>query len=427
MGPIQSFAELRDFLVRRLNVIMLAFGIALLLAVFSALRAAPVFQAVAVLSTRVEALSDGAMRDSPSGSTARLMQLIEQRLTARETMLQLADEYEMFVGRAPQERTILMRESITLLSQAAVTVGFGSDGALASMVIMVRADTGPKSAAMANTLAQMVLTETGAGRLARARQTLQFHQAELDRLNDDLRGLQEESRIFMLENYDVMSVAAELRRAELTQIASDVQDARRELASAEAELATMTGQNTAQRRQIQLRDQVTRARAELERLEAQQAELEPFFRRVSQAERELAILTERESRLQDRMRDVAAQVAAAETALRVEADSRSATFELVEEATVPDFPISRSRKTMVMMGGVVGLVAGILCAFAFELLRPALRSVRQVERELGMRPVMILPEMALPADRRKRVLGWIAGSCLFGLALVAIVLSHQAM
>lgn len=425
MGPIQSFAELRDFLLRRLNVIMLAFGLALLASVFMALRAAPLYQAMAVLSTRVEAVADTTVPGS--GTPARLMQLIEQRLTSRETMLQLADEYEMFVGRAPQERAELMRSSITLISQAAVSVGFGSDGALASMIIMVRADTGPKSASMANTLAEMVLTETGAGRLARARQTLQFHQTELDRLNADLQALQDESRVFMTENYDVMSVNADLRRAELTQIVTDIQETRRELVTAEAELASLGGQTTAQRRQIQLRDQIARARAELGRLEAQQVEFEPFFRRVTQAERELAILTEREARMQDRIREVSAQVAAAEAALRLEADSRSASFELVEEATVPDYPISRSRKSMVLMGGVAGIILGVLGAFAYEVLRPALRSARQVERELGMRPVLILPEMVLPGERRKHVLGWIAGTCLFCLALVAIVLSQQAM
>jgi tyrosine-protein kinase Etk/Wzc len=427
MGPIQSFQELRDFLRRRMALIVLALGVALLLSVLVALRSAPVFQAVSVLSTRVEAVADTAVGNASGGNAARLMQLIEQRLTSRETMLRLADDYEMFLGRPAQERADLMRASITLMSQAAVTVGFGSDGSLASMIIMARADTGPKSAAIANELAEMVIAETGAGRTARARQTLQFLQTEQTRLNTELRALQEESRLFMAQNYDVMSFNADVRRTELSQIVSDIQDARRDITAAESELSTLVAQNTSQRRQASLRDQIALRNAELERLLAQQAEFEPFFQRVAQAERELAILTEREARLQDRLREISGQVSAAEAALRLEADSQSATFELVEEATVPEYPISRSKKRTVMMGAVAGVILGVIGAFALELLRPALRSARQVERELGMRPVLVLPELVMPGERRKIWLGWIAGACLFILALAAILLSQQAL
>lgn len=427
MGPIQSFQELRDFLRRRMALIVLVLGAFLLLSVLVALRSAPVYQAVAVLSTRVDAVADAAVGNGSSGNAARLMQLIEQRLTSRETMLRMADDYEMFVGRPTQERADLMRSSITLISQAAVTVGFGSDGSLASMIIMAQADTGPKSAAIANELAEMVMAETGAGRTARARQTLQFLQTEQTRLNTELLALQEESRVFMAQNYNVMSFNADVRRTELSQIVSDIQEARRDITAAESELATLVAQNTSQRRQAQLRDLIAVRSAELQRLLAQQAEFEPYFQRVAQAERELAILTEREARLQDRLREISGQVAAAEAALRLEADSQSATFELVEEATVPEFPISRSKKRTVMMGAVAGVILGAIAGFALEILRPALRSARQVERELGMRPVLVLPELVLPGERRRIWLGWIAGACLFILALAAILLSQQAL
>ncbi len=427
MGPIQSFQELRDFLRRRMALIVLALGIALLLGVLVALRSVPVYQAIAVLSTRVEAVSDDAVRSSSTGNAARLMQLIEQRLTSRETMLRIADDYEMFVGQPAQERAELMRNAITLISQAAVAVGFGSDGSLASMIIMVRADSGPKSAAIANELAEMVIAETGASRTARARETLQFVEVEQSRLISDLRALQQEAREFSRQNHDVLSYGVDLRRTELGQIITDIQDARRDITAAETELETLVAQNTSPRRQATLRDQINRRSAELDRLRAQQEEFEPFFRRAAEAEREMAILTEREARLQDRLRDVSGQVATAQAALRLEEDQRSATFELVEEATVPDYPISRSRKRTVMMAAVTGIILGVVAAFAYELLRPALRSARQLERELGMRPVLVLPELVLPSERRKTWLGWIAGGCLFVLALAAIFLSQQSM
>ena len=425
MGPIQSFQELRDFLLRRANIIVLALGLGVLLGVFNALQSAPVYQAISVLSTRVDTVSEDAVQGSVSGTSARLMQLIEQRLTSRENMLRLADKYGQFPGLSPQERTELMRGSITLISQAAVAVGFGSDGSLASMIIMVRADSGPTSADIANELADMVMAETGAGRMARARQTLQFLEVEQNRLSEELRDLQAEIGAFSVQNYDVMSFNADVRRTELGQVVSDIQEARREITAAQSELDALVSQNTSQRRQALLRDQINVRQAELARLLEQQAEFEPFFRRAAQAERELQILTDREARLQERLRDVSGQVAAAEGALRLEADERSASFEVVERATVPEHPISRSRKMTAMMGVVMGGILGVLGAFAYELLRPALRSPGQVERDLGMRPVLVLPELVRPGQRRKALMGWLAGACLMGLALAAMLMTLQ--
>lgn len=420
MGPIQSLQELRDFLKRRANIIVLALGLGVLFGVFGALQSTPVFQAVSVLSTRVEAVSENAL-GTPSGSAARLMQLIEQRLTARENMLRLANDYDLFPGLPSQERADLMRASITLLSQAAVGIGFGSDGSLASMIIMVRADTGPKAADIANELADMVVSETGAGRMARARETLRFLEAEQEQLLAALRDLQVEVRDYTIQNYDVMAFNADMRRTELSQVLGDIQEARRDITAAESELEALVAQNTAQRRQLQLRDQINVRSAELERLQIQQAEFEPFFRRAAAAERDLQVLTEREARLQDRLREISGQVAVAEGAMRLEADARTASFEVVERANVPEFPISRSKKVTALMGVVMGGILGVIGAFALDLLRPALRSTGQLERELGMRPVLVLPELVSPGRRRKAWAGWIAGACLMGLALFAIL------
>ncbi len=421
MGPIQSFQELRDFLRRRLSLILLGLALGFCIGVFMALRSTPVFQAVAVLSTRVEAISDEAVGSAASGSSARLMQLIEQRLTSRENMLRIADDYALFIGLPAQQRADLMRESVTLLSQAAVNVGFGSDGALASMVIMMRADSGEKSAAIANELAQMVVRETGAGRIARARQTLEFHEAEEARLTAELETLRAQTRAFSLEHADVMAFNAEMRRAELSRVIDDIQSTRSEIGAAEAELESLIAQNISPRRQVQLRDTISVRRSELARLEQRQTEFEPFFQRVAEAERALGVFREREARLQDRISETAGQVASAQTSLRLEADSRSATFEIVEEATAPQYPISRSRRQTVVIAVAAGAMLAVIGAFLYEILRPALRSTGQVQRELGMRPVLVLPALVLPSQRRRARLQWMGGAGFVALALFAVL------
>lgn len=74
-----------------------------------------------------------------------------------------------------------------------------------------------------------------------------------------------------------------------------------------------------------------------------------------------------------------------------------------------------------MMGVVAGLMLGAIVAFAYELMRPALRSIGQIERELGMRPVLVLPALVSPSERRRNWVGWFAGLILLGLSLAAMV------
>jgi len=328
----------------------------------------------------------------------------------------------MFPRLPPQRRGQLMRESITLMPQAAVNTGFGSDGALASMIIMVRADRAEKAADMANDLARLVVQETGAGRTARARQTLTFVEEEQARLTAELEALEAEDQDYRARHADLIGFSVEIRRTELARLIDDIQDLRREISATEAELEGLEAQNTSPRRQVQLRDTLSVRRSELDRLIAERAEFEPFFQQVGEVERELSMMRERQARLQDRISDVSAQVASAAAALRLEADARSATFELVEEATPPPYASSRSKRMMVAIAMVAGTLAALIGAFAYELLRPALRSKGQVERELGMRPVLVLPELVLPSERRRMRLMWLGGLGLIGMAVLAILM-----
>lgn len=420
MGPIQSIQELRDFLLRRRDILVLGVGLGILLGVFMALRSEPLYQSVAVLSTRVDAVADDTMRNTAASAQSRLLQLIEQRLTARDTMLRLANDYELFLERPDHERVDLMRQSITILSQAAVTVGFATDGSLASIVIQARADTARKAMDLANELAEMVMEETGAGRRARAEQTATFLSMEQERLQQALREVQAESRIFANENFEFTAFNVDMRRSEMTQIIADLQDARRELVAAEAELS---GRNLLPRQQIAVRDRILALTSEVERLSAEQEAFQPFLRRVAEIEREQALLRDRESRLREQLLDVSRQLDAAGADLRLEADDRTARFEVVEPAEESEYPISRPRRNTAIMGPIMGLILATLAAFAYELARPALRSSGQVERELGMRPVLVLPELVLPAERRRMRRAYVAGVGLLVLALAAIILA----
>lgn len=420
MGPIQSLAELYSFVRRRLDLMLLTVGIGTIVAAALALQTTPVYQSHTVLSARLNTVSgEFAGMTGVQNAPVRLLQLVEQRLTTRENMLALADKYDLYPGLPTQERVEATRASITFLSSEAVTIGFARDGMLSSIIVQARADNGAKAANIANELATMIIAETGAGREARARETLSFLRERLERTQASLREVEAEQRAFAALHPDAMPFNVELRRSELLQLTTAIQSTEAEIVALESELAAQNRQGSTQRRLAQLGDQLITRQAELDRLNARRDELEPFFTRVAEIERDQAAIAQREERLQDSLRDISDQIASAETNLRLETGQQIAAFEVLEPATPAEYPMSRSRKVTLMMGVFGSAVLAVMAAFAYEVLRPALRSAGQVERETGMRPVLVLPELVSPSDRRRIRIARFAGLALFVLALAA--------
>jgi hypothetical protein len=262
---------------------------------FSALSTAPTYQAHAVLSARLNTVSgEFAGNAGANNAPARLLQLVEQRLTTRENMLALADKYDLFRERTALERVDDMRASITFLSQAAVTIGFADDGVLSSIVIQARADNPQKSADIANELGQLLIAQTGAGREARARETLDFLRQQQQSVQGQIAQMEEEARRFSVENAEAMPFNIEMRRAELLQLGTAIQAAESAVSSLETTLEAMRVQGSIQRRLIQTREELAARQAELERLRAQRQELEPFFIRMAAVQRVLEAMEERE-------------------------------------------------------------------------------------------------------------------------------------
>jgi tyrosine-protein kinase Etk/Wzc len=423
MGPIQTFDELFAFLRRRIDLIASIVGLGIVGGLFMALAITPTYQSQAVISARLNTVSeDIATAGGANSAPARLLQLVEQRLTTRENMLALADKYSLFTESKPQERVDFMRRSVTFLSQAAVAIGFGDDGMVASIIIQSRADEAQKAADVANELAELLIAQTGAGREARARETLEFLRQQQRSLQDEISAMEAEARAYATANAEALPFNVEIRRAELLQIGSAIQAAESEVANLIAAQDAMRIQGSTQRRMIQAREELQARQADLERLRAQRQQLEPFFVRMGEVERELESMAQRQERLRDRLRDLTAQVVLAEGNMRLEASQQIAAYEILERATPADYPISRSRTTSLMIIIVATVIVAAVVAFGWELLRPALRSAGQVERETGMRPVLVLPAMTILPQRRKQTVARLAGMALFVLGVLAAFL-----
>lgn len=423
MGPIQSLSELLAMLRARAGLIALVTALGVLLSLAIALSTDAVYQARAIIQVQGSLVSDGDA--APSGPATRRLQQIEQRIMSRDYLLALADRHDLFAARSGNERADLMRGSITLHSVAAVNVGFTPDGSIASLMVLARAGAPTVAADLANELADSIVMMSSDFRLGRLRESLAFYQSEEARLTEELSALEDEIEAFKVENFDLLPANAAARSQELLQLEDNLRAAGREIGALMLEIEDLEGRAarvTTQRRIAQLRDQLEMRRIEERQLTEAIAESQPLLRRLPQVERELAGLERREEQLRARLLVTSERRAQTELGARLEDDQQIERFELLESAIVPEYPISRSRRVVAMAGAVasVGLALGL--ALMLEILNPVLRTPSQLERAMGMRPVLTIPAMTTRRQRARMAAGWLAGFVLMALAAMAMAL-----
>ena len=107
----------------------------------------------------------------------------------------------------------------------------------------------------------------------------------------------------------------------------------------------------------------------------------------------------------------------AETGERLELNQQAERFEVVENAIAPQEPIAPDRKKIVVMGSGLVFVLAFGLAFLVDQARPRIRSPAQLERQLGLRPVVSLPMVWTRRERRWR---WTLRSGLVAMVLLAI-------
>ena len=112
-------------------------------------------------------------------------------------------------------------------------------------------------------------------------------------------------------------------------------------------------------------------------------------------EQALATLDRRLEQLQAQAEVSTKRLAEAETAQKLEERQQSERFTLLERAVMPDYPVTGGRRKLAMAGAFASVIAGVIVAFLLDLMNPVLRTRTQFERTLGLRPVVVIPDLKL--------------------------------
>ncbi len=399
MNQFQSIGEIFAAIRRRAWIILVITLVGCVISVNYALTQKKIYEATAVVQ-----IEDGRVSDTVAGAVAttnnasRRLRLIEQRLMSRDNLVRIMDKHDLFndvPDRTVNERVYMMRQAAQINEIVNPTPVFTPGGnAPSGLMISVTLGDPLKAADLANELMDSVISQSRDRSVARARETLAFFVNEEARVSEQIERLEGEISTF--------------KRTNGTQLPTGVVDLRSQLSSLretdlELDQQIITIETTSGR---QRSDVVERQVALVEEQKAliadRVAQIQVQIEGAPEVERELGRLEREMDKLQDQYSIISRRKAEAEMGQALQDRQATDRFEVLETALVPETPVSSSRKKVAMMGGVLSLMAGIALAFVLELMNPAIRNVQQMERLLGIQPVVAIPVVANRQDRMKR-------------------------
>jgi uncharacterized protein involved in exopolysaccharide biosynthesis len=253
---------------------------------------------------------------------------------------------------------------------------------------------------VANDFLDQILAEAQSRNETRATRTLEFLLAEETRIRTAMTQIEDRISAFREANVDALPEGLTAQRDRLTRLTEQLLAVDRQLFELEAARDRLRA------------DEVERQRALLQQsrdlIAGNIAAIEEALSRAPQVERELAAMTRELAQYEAEFSVITARRTEAAMDSQLEAQDQAGRFVVLETAIPPEFPVSISRRKLALAGAaLVGMLAAGL-ALALEFLNPAIRTADQLERQLGVQPVIVVPRLQSRRTRRRRRRGLVA-------------------
>ncbi|WP_417740698.1 GumC family protein [Salipiger sp.] len=421
MNQFQSIGEVLSALKRRALLILLVTVLGSVASVWVALNQVKVYEATAVVQ-----IEEGQMPDSLAGASAqtqdasRRVRLIEQRLMSRDNLVSLMEQHDLFSGAAGMpigQRLFQMRQAVSIEEIRANNNSFLAQQEMPSgLRISVVLPDPQKAADIANEMMHQVINQSRDRSLSSARDTLAFFESEEARVETEIEAMEAKIATFKRENADALPSGTSALRTQLTTL----EDSQLTLARS---IVEMEGNSTRQREEVLAR-QLGLMREQQSLIEQRISDINETLLQAPEVERELSALERDLDRLKDQYSVITRRKADAEMGQMLEDRQQTDRFEVLESALVPEVSASSGRKKIVLAGVMASVLAGAALGFALELLNPAIRSAAQLERVLGLQPVVSIPVVEARRDRRSRQLRSVTA---VGLVVALMLLLYRVV
>lgn len=401
---------------RRLPIIVLILAMGVPLSVWFALSQPELYEATAVIQIESPEVAEQLAGPAVMVNTNSQLDLIQQKLMSRDNMASVIDRFDLFEGDMPMtQKVFLLREAVSIVKLVDPGQSWRPDVQPSGLVITVRLGDAQTAANVANDFLDSILTEAQVRSAGRAARTLEFFTSEEARVSAAIAEVEEAVAEFKQVNLASLPDNIDSQRERLTTLT----DSQIEIDQALIELQTQSDrvrEDELERQVALLEQQKTLIEENIARIEAAIAEapeverrLSEFYRRLEQLNTEFEVVTQR-------------RTDAAMTQLLEEQD-QAERFEILETAIVPEFPVSASKRKIAMAGGAATVVIAVAAAVLLELSSARIRSAGQLERQLGVSPIIVIPNLTSPRKRRGRRFRLVA-LALAALALIWALLSR---
>ncbi|MCT4608301.1 MAG: Wzz/FepE/Etk N-terminal domain-containing protein [Pelagimonas sp.] len=415
MNQFQSAGEILSAFKRRFWIIFAILIAGAVLSVQYALNQKKLYEATAVVQIEDASVPEALVAaGARTEEASRAVRLIEQRLMSRDNLLRLISEYQLFpeANHDPlAQRLSVIRSAIGIEKIRDQAQRFTPGGSTPSaLLINVRLSDPEKAAAIANDLMNSVIEQSRNRNAARAREALAFFTSEEKRVGAEIETLEAEISDFKQANAQQLPAGLQDLRTQLTQLDTADLDLDRELIA----LGSSSGR---QRQDSNAREEAL-LREQKMLIAERVAEIQAILEGGPEVERELNRLERELTKLQEQYTVITSRKADAEMGQALEVREHEGRFQVLEEALVPEVSVSRSRKKIVMMGVIVSGALGLLVAFIVEMMNPAIRTASQLERSLGVTPVVTIPVIEQQGTSKSAIL---ARAGKIGLAVIVLL------
>lgn len=215
---------------RRIWWFVATFAVITAIGVGVAMMLPPTYATSARLVVESEKIPDELAASTVQTKAVEHLEIIEQRILAREALLEMATRLRIYGTERPSPNAIVsdLRSRITFKIEAGQRKRNEPEGAT-MLSVGFTADTGIMAASVTNELVTRVLAEDVEMRTSVARQTLDFFDQEVGRLEDQLSRSGATLLAFQQENRDVLPETQDMRSQRVLAIQSELSRIEREI------------------------------------------------------------------------------------------------------------------------------------------------------------------------------------------------------
>jgi uncharacterized protein involved in exopolysaccharide biosynthesis len=332
------------------------------------------------------------VRPTVTSAAQERIQVIEQRTTTRDTLIAIADKFNLF----PEKRRFmsvsdvvdLMKKS-TKITPVDTQLDFKQAARNPTIVFSVGFEySDPQAAAqVANELMTRILNEDLRDRTSRASDTTKFLAREVQKMQADSDALDAKIAEIKLAQVQAAVVAKPDQPSAL-------------LGQLKAELAQKSALYSEKHPILQ---SLKRQIAALEReISSSAKDVSPALKDDEKAAASLEALEAQQETLQKNLDAASTKLAAARVGENLEKNQQSEKLEVIEQPTAPQNPVRPNRPKVAGLAVLLAAAAGAGLALVAELADQAIRRSSDVFAVVDSELVVSIPYITTPAELRRR-------------------------